>query len=386
LAGSQVQAAQISTIPIRNDPDRAIIFVEGDLNAEDIEAFRSKIAPFSRGTIVFSSNGGLVRTGIEIGRIIRLRDFQTLVEGGKRCASACAIAWLGGTSRKMGKGALVGFHAAYIIDEQGKKSENGLGNALIGGYLSQIGLSDRAIAYITQTPPNSMAWLTPSDARLNGINVIVYDPESPASAALPGSTPSQPILPKVSAVPQPATTPPTHITAPDRDKQPQLIFSPWVKLCNRNPSATRICVTVKDGRVESGLLVVSAAIIEKDGEQKKLRISMPYGVAVQHGTRLIIDQGRPATSPFATCLPPKVPPGGCIADYEASVDMINEMKKGQVLTVQAIHMNGQAMSPQLDLRDFAKAYDGPPTDPRAFEEEQKKKLREELQRRAAAKK
>ena len=28
------------------------------------------------------------------------------------------------------------------------------------------------------------------------------------------------------------------------------------------------------------------------------------------------------------------------------------MKKGQVLTVQAIHMNGQAMSPQLDLQGF----------------------------------
>ena len=53
--------------------------------------------------------------------------------------------------------------------------------------------------------------------------------------------------------------------------QPQLIFSPWVKLCNKDadPKAKRICVTVKDGRVESGLLVVSVAIIEMDGEQRR---------------------------------------------------------------------------------------------------------------------
>ena len=44
-------------------------------------------------------------------------------------------------------------------------------------------------------------------------------------------------------------------------------------------------------------------------------------------------------------------------------------------------MNGQAMSPQLDLKDFAKAYDGPPTDPKVFEEQQKK-LQDELQKRA----
>ena len=169
-----------------------------------------------------------------------------------------------------------------------------------------------------------------------------------------------------------------------RPSQPQLIFSPWVKLCNKDadPKAKRVCVTVKDGRVESGLLVVSVAIIEMDGEQKKLlRMSLPYGVALQHGTRLIVDQTPPATAPFVTCLPPVVPPGGCIADYEATADMIGRMKKAQLLTVQAIHMNGQAMSPQLELKDFAKAYDGPPTDPKVFEEQQKK-LQEELQKRA----
>jgi invasion protein IalB len=167
-------------------------------------------------------------------------------------------------------------------------------------------------------------------------------------------------------------------------EQPQLIFSPWVKLCNKDPdpNAKRVCVTVKDGRVESGLLVVSVAIIEMDGEQRKLlRMSLPYGVALQHGTRLIVDQGQPNTAPFVTCLPPVVPPGGCIADYEATTDLIGRMKKAQLLTVQAIHMNGQAMSPQLELKDFAKAYDGPPTDPKVFEEQQKK-LQEELQKRA----
>ncbi len=35
----------------------------------------------------------------------------------------------------------------------------------------------------------------------------------------------------------------------------------------------------------------------------------------------------------------------------------------------------------MPLADFAKAYDGPPTDPKVFEEQQKK-LQDELQRRA----
>jgi invasion protein IalB len=201
------------------------------------------------------------------------------------------------------------------------------------------------------------------------------------AAAQPAQKPRQ--APKAAQA-KPAPAQPQPAQQGQSAEQPQLIFSPWVKLCNKDadPKAKRVCVTVKDGRVESGLLVVSVAIIEMDGEPKKLlRMSLPYGVALQHGTRLIVDQQTPQTAPFVTCLPPVVPPGGCIADYEATTDLINRMKKGQLLTVQAIHMNGQAMSPQLDLKDFAKAYDGPPTDPKVFEEQQKK-LQEELQKRA----
>ena len=57
------------------------------------------------------------------------------------------------------------------------------------------------------------------------------------------------------------------------------------------------------------------------------------------------------------------------------------MKKGQGLVVQAINSTGQPISLVLPLADFAKAYEGPPTDPKVFEEQQKK-LQEELQRRA----
>jgi invasion protein IalB len=207
--------------------------------------------------------------------------------------------------------------------------------------------------------------------------------QPPAQQQRPAPRPAQPAKPAQPA-PQAQPAPAQPQQQQQQAEQPQLIFSPWVKLCNKDPdpNSKRVCVTVKDGRVESGLLVVSVAIIEMDGDQRKLmRMSLPYGVALTHGTRMIVDQGTPATAPFVTCLPPVVPPGGCIADYEATVDTINRMKKGQLLTVQAIHMNGQPMSPQLELKDFAKAYDGPPTDPKVFEEQQKK-LQEELQKRA----
>jgi len=51
------------------------------------------------------------------------------------------------------------------------------------------------------------------------------------------------------------------------------------------------------------------------------------------------------------------------------------------LIVQAINMQGTPISLPLPLADFAKAYDGPATDPKVFEDQQRK-LQEELQKKA----
>jgi invasion protein IalB len=160
---------------------------------------------------------------------------------------------------------------------------------------------------------------------------------------------------------------------------PQLIFSPWTKFClkGQEANAKEVCFTGKDGRVESGQPVVAAVLIEPAGEPRKiLRVTLPLGMSLQPGTRVIIDQGQPMTGPYVICFN-----NGCMADYEASDALIGTMKKGQGLAVQGINGAGQPITLVMPLTDFAKAYDGPPTDPKEFEASQKK-LQEELQRRA----
>jgi invasion protein IalB len=179
--------------------------------------------------------------------------------------------------------------------------------------------------------------------------------------------------PKPGAASRP-TTPP--------GKDPQLLYSPWIKLCGEAENK-KVCVTAKEGRMETGLLLVTAAIYEPQGEnpERLLRVSVPYGVNLQYGTRVIIDDTPPSTAPYVACLPPVVPPGGCIADYKITKEVIDKMKGGKLLTIQAVHMSNQPMSLTVPLDDLAKAYDGPPTDPKVFQEQQQK-LQEELQRKA----
>jgi invasion protein IalB len=167
--------------------------------------------------------------------------------------------------------------------------------------------------------------------------------------------------------------------AAPQGSEPQLIFSPWTKFClkGQEQGAKQVCFTGKDGRVESGMPVVAAVLIEPENDPKKiLRVTLPLGMSIQPGTRVIVDQGQPMTGPYVICFQ-----NGCMADYEASGELIGKLKKGQGLVVQGINGSGQAISLVLPLTDFAKAYDGPPTDPQVFEQQQKK-LQDELQRRA----
>ncbi len=201
-------------------------------------------------------------------------------------------------------------------------------------------------------------------------------PKPPAPAKKPAPAPGAQTSPPAAA--QQAPPPPAQ-QGPPGNEQVQLIYSPWTKFClkGQEADAKQVCFTGKDARIESGMPVVAAVLIEPEGEPKKiLRVTLPLGMQLVHGTRVIIDQNQPLTAPYVICVT-----NGCMADYEASGDMIGKMKSGQGLVVQAINSTGQPISLVLPLSDFAKAYDGPPTDPKVFEDQQRK-LQEELQRRA----
>jgi len=170
LALTRADAAQIAVRPLDNGS--TLIAIEGELDLGDIESLRksTESIPVGRATIEFSGKGGSLLAGIRIGTLIRAKKFTTVVPDGGQCASACALAWLGGARRLVGEYSNVGFHTAYIV-KTGGLTESGPGNAILGAYLNQLGLSERAILYITHAAPTSMQWMSMQEAAEFGITV-----------------------------------------------------------------------------------------------------------------------------------------------------------------------------------------------------------------------
>jgi invasion protein IalB len=167
--------------------------------------------------------------------------------------------------------------------------------------------------------------------------------------------------------------------------QVQLIFTPWTRYCAQGLAGKsseirtkKVCFTASDGHLPSGQKMVIALVIEPEeaGGRKLLRVTLPLGVALVPGARIVIDEKEAMVAPFVVCLPKN----GCMADYQANAELIAELKTGRTLAIQAFEKS-RPISFSLPLTDFAKAYDGPPSDPAGLNDQQRS-LQNELQPRS----
>jgi invasion protein IalB len=154
-------------------------------------------------------------------------------------------------------------------------------------------------------------------------------------------------------------------------QQVPVISSPWRKYCANGVTGQsseirdkQVCFTASDGHLASGQKLVIALLIEPKGNDTKLlRVTLPLGVALVPGARVVIDEDGAMTAPYIVCLSQN----GCMADFKADSDLIEKLKRGQTLAIQAFD-KGRPIRFTLPLTGFAKAYDGPPSDPTGLNE------------------
>jgi invasion protein IalB len=248
---------------------------------------------------------------------------------------------------------------------------------------------DFRIAFAPARPAARLLALIAATAALAlatfGAHAQAPPPAAPTKKAAPKQPAKQPAA--QAPAPAPAQGAPQQPGAPPAAAgQPQqipLVYSAWIKLCGKNPqdpNAKELCQTMKEAHMESGQFVAAAALIEMAGEQKKiLQLILPTRLLLPPGTRVTVDSNPPSDGPFIICAPEF-----CMSQHEITDDFVNKLKAGQTLQIQAINDQKQTVSYLLPLGDFAKAHDGPPTDPKVLEEQRKesqKKMQDELLKR-----
>jgi len=211
--------------------------------------------------------------------------------------------------------------------------------------------------------------------------------QPPAPAPAPAPAPKAAPKPAPKAAPkqpaqQPAQQPPAQQQgqAGTPDQQIPTVQSPWTKFCGKEQTQggpKDVCATSKETRLETGQFLAGVTLIEIQGEPTKfLRVMLPLAMQLPQGSRFGVDKDEPLSAPYFMCVPI-----GCMAQREVTTDFVARMKKGADLVVQGINPAGQLATFQIQLADFAKANEGPASDPKELEAQQKK-MQDELQKRA----
>ncbi|HEU6443416.1 MAG TPA: invasion associated locus B family protein [Microvirga sp.] len=194
-----------------------------------------------------------------------------------------------------------------------------------------------------------------------------------AQAQKPAAQPAKPAAQGQAAQPQQQSGP-TVVQVKAEPSQPE-----WTKVCGKDQNANaEICYTTRDFVSDQGQPVLALAVYDVKGQQpqKVVRFVMPLGLLLQPGLRFAVDQGQATAGRYVMCLP-----NGCFAEAQVKDDFIASLKKGANLNVSVQNQVGREITFAVPAAGFAKAFDGPPIDPKVLEEQQKK-LQEELQKKS----
>ena len=92
--------------------DKQVFDLSGPIESGDLERLRALAPSDGQSIISFDSNGGDFQAGLALARYLHEKSIGTIVEDGRKCLSACAIAFLGGTAL----GLVTGYFRG-IVDE-----------------------------------------------------------------------------------------------------------------------------------------------------------------------------------------------------------------------------------------------------------------------------
>jgi uncharacterized protein YecT (DUF1311 family) len=178
-------AADIQRYPDRNG--KITVSISGEILPDDEKKFTRLarlIAADKEVTVKLDSKGGWNRHAAFIGQIIREMGYETRLEYGDRCDSACTLIFFAGTYRSVELGTRLGFHSSR--PETGEVVRDEYANKKVAEYLVYMGAPQQIIDLFPKADPCCLTYVSYSQAKNWGVLE-----EKPARLALPPVTVQQ---------------------------------------------------------------------------------------------------------------------------------------------------------------------------------------------------
>ena len=151
-----------------------------------------------------------------------------------------------------------------------------------------------------------------------------------------------------------------EIAARGQQHARNVTYSDWSKLCFKGVQGAdtkMICRTSINGKWDTGQIALKVDLIEREGAPAaRLQVFVLPGFFVQPGIKLTIDKDVSMLVPYVICLA-----NGCVAGTVADPSFVRAMQSGRMLSLDTVNTNVMTVVASLPLDNFAKAYQGAPT-------------------------
>jgi invasion protein IalB len=174
-----------------------------------------------------------------------------------------------------------------------------------------------------------------------------------------------------------SSEPPAQLSEAANPQRWAVVQTPWAKFCGMDknePQAKPVCITAREIRLQNRAnpFLAGVALIEADGEAKTiLRATLPPDLRRSAPVVARIDKDSSRNGTHRECRP-----NGCMWDFPADAAFVARLKAGEWLHLEGVSASGKIASYRLPLSGFARANEGAPTDPAAFEKAQQRRWEE----------
>lgn len=157
--------ADLKFEPLKLNQDQSILVVSGTFEYDDdLKHFINAVKIYNPVLVTFESGGGNVVKAIELGRMIRLLQLNTVQIRGAECSSACALAFLGGVQRYAEAGA-IGVHKSSFSDTTGMNVSDAVSSvqqltADVMSYINDMGADTNLLQLSLRYDSDDMRYLS----------------------------------------------------------------------------------------------------------------------------------------------------------------------------------------------------------------------------------
>lgn len=181
--------------PDQTTDGASFLLVQGDFSSDDdLSVFSSNVRQHAPSFVVFDSNGGNVMKAMALGRHIRALGLNAIQIRGLECASACALAFLGGVERLAEAGSIgvhkASFRPGAFINADDAVSQVQELTALTIRYMIEMGADPALLELSLQYEPDDIRYLSRSEMERYRIVTSAKDDSELVAQAPSAPTPA----------------------------------------------------------------------------------------------------------------------------------------------------------------------------------------------------